>query len=126
MLSEKSLQRLNTCHPDIIECVLELNEETPLTVIEGTRSNEKQLALFLAGKTKNRVGGKHCHTPSLAVDIAPLPLDWNDVQGFHKLAENFLAIAKRKGIKIRWGGDWDGDGDFKDQTFNDLVHFELA
>ena len=28
------------------------------------------------------------------------------------------------GIEIRWGGDWDGDFVFKDQTFNDLPHFE--
>ena len=34
-------------------------------------------------------------------------------------------VAEQLGIKIRWGGDWDSDFDFKDQTFNDLVHFEL-
>jgi peptidoglycan LD-endopeptidase CwlK len=29
------------------------------------------------------------------------------------------------GIEIRWGGDWDGDGDLSDHKFNDLPHFEL-
>ena len=28
-------------------------------------------------------------------------------------------------IKIRWGGDWDSDNIMKDQTFNDLPHFEI-
>jgi hypothetical protein len=28
-------------------------------------------------------------------------------------------------IKIRWGGDWDSDNIMKDQTFNDLPHFQL-
>lgn len=28
--------------------------------------------------------------------------------------------------RIRWGGDWDRDHDVKDQTFNDLVHFEVV
>ena len=27
-------------------------------------------------------------------------------------------------IKIRWGGNWDG-GDLEQQSFDDLVHFEL-
>jgi peptidoglycan L-alanyl-D-glutamate endopeptidase CwlK len=27
--------------------------------------------------------------------------------------------------RIRWGGDWDMDNDLSDNTFNDLVHFEL-
>lgn len=27
--------------------------------------------------------------------------------------------------KLRWGGDWDGDHDFKDSKFIDLPHFEL-
>jgi len=27
--------------------------------------------------------------------------------------------------RIRWGGDWDSDTDLKDNTFNDLPHFEI-
>jgi peptidoglycan L-alanyl-D-glutamate endopeptidase CwlK len=37
-------------------------------------------------------------------------------------------ILYKKGMiehHIRWGGDWDGDQDFRDQTFDDLAHFEL-
>src|SRR5687767_13298513 len=125
-LSQKSLERLNTCHPHLIECILALADEIDITVIEGYRSDEKQLELFLAGKSKIRSGGKHCQKPSLAVDIAPLPLDWNDSESFYNMASRLLAIAKSKNINLRWGGDWDGDGDFKDQSFNDLVHFELS
>jgi peptidoglycan L-alanyl-D-glutamate endopeptidase CwlK len=29
------------------------------------------------------------------------------------------------GIKIRWGGDWDSDGDINDNRFDDLVHVEI-
>ena len=35
-------------------------------------------------------------------------------------------LAKQKGIPLRWGGDWDGDNNFKDNRFDDLVHFELS
>ena len=27
--------------------------------------------------------------------------------------------------KIRWGGDWDSDGEIKDNNFDDLVHIEI-
>jgi peptidoglycan L-alanyl-D-glutamate endopeptidase CwlK len=27
---------------------------------------------------------------------------------------------------MRWGGDWDGDGDTKDERFFDGPHFELV
>lgn len=41
------------------------------------------------------------------------------------MAQTILIKAKDLDIKIRWGGDWDSDGDRLDQTFNDLSHFEI-
>lgn len=35
------------------------------------------------------------------------------------------ACASRYDFKLRWGGDWDGDGNLLDQDFNDLPHIEL-
>lgn len=32
--------------------------------------------------------------------------------------------AHKLGVRITWGGDWDGDKSFKDNKFNDLPHFE--
>jgi len=29
------------------------------------------------------------------------------------------------GIRLRWGGDWDGDTELDDNKFDDLPHFEL-
>ena len=37
-----------------------------------------------------------------------------------------VATALGMGIKLRWGGDWDGDWQTRDNTFDDLPHFELA
>ena len=34
-------------------------------------------------------------------------------------------IALMLGIPIRWGGDWNGNNDLKDNNFDDLPHFEL-
>ena len=29
------------------------------------------------------------------------------------------------GVDIRWGGDWNGDFNLKNQNFYDLPHFEV-
>ena len=36
-----------------------------------------------------------------------------------------MSTANGMGIKIRYGGDWNGNFDLKDQNFYDGVHFEL-
>jgi len=97
------------------------------SIICGYRTEEEQLALFLNKKTKVRTGEHNCK-PSRAVDAIPYPInpDWDkDRDRIILFAGIVLGIAHRCGIKIRWGGDWDGDKDLKDQTFNDLVHFEM-
>jgi len=96
-----------------------------ISVIEGHRTPRRQQQLFMAGKSKVR-HGKHNETPSLAVDIAPHPIDWDDTERFRRLAEHVLGIANVLGITLRWGGEWDGDTDLTGQTFNDLVHFEIT
>ena len=74
---------------------------------------------------------KHNAEPSLAVDLTPYPVDWNDREAFTYLAGWFMAVARMKGYKVRWGGDWNGtDGNrggrsLKDNSFDDLGHFEL-
>jgi len=73
--------------------------------------------------------GQHNRKPSLAVDAVPYPInpDWNkDLEKICVFAGIVLAIAHRRGIKIRWGRDWDGDFDLNDQTFNDYCHFEIV
>ena len=52
------------------------------------------------------------------------PIDWEDANRFYYFAGRVMAVASSKGYRLRFGGDWDGDMDLKDQNFNDLVHFE--
>lgn len=42
------------------------------------------------------------------------------------MAGVILTVAQKLKIKLRWGGDWDGDGDRLNNSFDDLAHFELA
>ena len=63
---------------------------------------------------------------SSAVDAAPYPIDWSDIGRFKFFAGIVIATAHWKGVDIVWGGDWDSDRDFSDQTFMDYAHFELV
>ncbi len=86
------------------------------------------MALYLENKTKVRMG-QHQRKPSLAVDAVPYPInsDWNkDIEKICVFAGIVLAIAHKRGIKLRWGRDWDGDMDLNDQKFNDYCHFEIV
>jgi peptidoglycan L-alanyl-D-glutamate endopeptidase CwlK len=129
--SKKSLHELHTCDVHLQELLFTALKLTPMdfTILQGYRSTEEQKRLFAEGKTKldgvNRIS-KHNNTPSHAVDVAPYPIDWTDMERFRFLGGLILGVAGCRGLRIRWGGDWDGDGSFKDQTFDDLPHFELT
>lgn len=126
---EQSLKRLDTCDERIQKVLNEVIKHYDFMILEGTRTVEQQQQYYKEGKSKldgiNKKS-KHQSYPSLAVDIAPYPIDWNDSKRFYYLAGLVIATANSMGIKLRWGGDWDSDGDFKDNTFNDLPHFELV
>lgn len=125
-LSKSSIEKLQTCHKDIQKVILAVATDTEIQVIEGHRTLERQEMLYKQKKTKT-MRSKHLSVPSMAVDVAPIhngKIDWNDSTKFYGLAKKILNKAKELNITLRFGGDWDMDGDFKDQTFNDLVHFE--
>lgn len=128
--SEASLRQLHTCHEDIQAALFVAIKICPMdfTILEGHRSLKRQRHLFRANKTQidgvNKIG-KHNKCPSEAVDLAPYPIDWEDLDRFRYLAGYILGCAQSRGIRMRWGGDWDNDGSFKDQRFHDLGHFEL-
>jgi peptidoglycan L-alanyl-D-glutamate endopeptidase CwlK len=78
------------------------------------------------GKSKTRwPTSKHNAVPSLAVDLVPCPVDWKDRERFILLAGIVIGIAWKLGIPVRWGGDWDGDSNIAEHSFQDLPHFEL-
>lgn len=130
-----SLQKLETVDPDLEDLMYAVmgKQLMDFTIIEGYRSRARQQALFDNGDSKVAVS-KHNHNPALAIDIAPYPIRWGDkgsstrvkdIGNFYRLAGIVLATAKELEIHIRWGGDWNMNGDIYDQDFDDLVHFEL-
>ncbi len=131
-----SKANLATCHRDIRIIMQEVIKHYDCKVLEGHRGEQKQNQLFKHGKSKLKFPyGKHNTTPSEAIDTAPYPVSWanttKNLARFYHLAGRIMAIAdmlKKQGVithSIRFGGDWDSDDEYDDQTFDDLVHFEL-
>ncbi len=122
----RSRANLSEAHPELQRVFNEVIKHFDCSVIEGHRGQAEQDAAFHAGKSKLKFPqSKHNKTPSLAVDVCPYPIDWQDYRRFYLFAGFVLATATAMGVKLRWGGDWDGDTTWKDQTFHDLPHFEL-
>ena len=124
--SATSQENLNSCHVDLQRIFTEALQVMDHSIICGHRTEKEQLALYLEGKTQLRSGGEHNCVPSKAVDAIPYPVDWTDTERMCMFAGIVLAKADSLGVAIRWGGDWDGDTELKDNVFDDLVHFELV
>ena len=123
---KKSQERLNTCDPRLVELFEIVIEDFDCSVLEGYREKEAQNRAFDEGKSKLRFPeGNHNKYPSLAVDVAPYPIDWEDRDRFHYFAGFVKGVASQLGLDIRWGGDWDSDTQTKDNNFDDLPHFEV-
>lgn len=125
---KRSRSRLDGVDSRLVRVLEEVVKYFDITVIEGLRSQERQNELVKQGKSKTKFGK---HVMGRAVDIAPYPIDWNARDDFHYLGGFVLGVAMKMGVNIRWGGDWNasslykGKRTTKDNSFDDLVHFEL-
>lgn len=140
--SRTSLSKLRTCHPELQKLFTKVLQRFDHTVLRGVRSvseqaDYKQMGWSKTMNSRHLPGGGSTkengvwvplnpHGFSFAVDVAPYPIDYNDTNRLYYFAGFVHATAVDLGISIRWGGDWDRDLDFDDQTFFDLVHFELT
>ncbi len=137
----RSQHQLRTCIPELQAVFERVVLTYDCSILTGHRGETAQNGAFDDGLSKVRwPDGEHNEYPSKAVDAAPYPIAWGGpliVQGelskanlnailrFHHFAGFVQAIAESMGTPLRWGGDWDSDRDLADQTFNDLIHFEV-
>jgi peptidoglycan LD-endopeptidase CwlK len=105
----------------------------PFMVTEGRRTQQRQDDLYAQGRTKP---GKIVtwtkdskHIKGEAVDVAPLADDgsipWGDIPRFDEIAQHMFAAAKLYGVNLRWGADWDRDGQVRERGESDSPHFEI-
>lgn len=125
-----SLRVRATLHPKLKKVVDEMLQYMDLTLISGYRTKEQQELLFREGKSKLQYPqSKHNRYPSIAVDVQPHPYPTDEKELWAALG--YMAGLARKigetyGLEIRWGGDWDRDGDLTDNDFDDLFHLEIV
>lgn len=117
-----SKKRLKGVDDRLVKVLNELIKIMDVTIIEGLRTGERQKELLKKGATKVKYSK---HMEGKAVDLSPYPIDWENRDGFHYMGGMIRGIAKQLNVKVRWGGDWDSDGDVKDNGFDDLVHVEI-
>lgn len=146
-----SLGRLATVHPLLRRVCVRALELSPIDwmVLEGARTPARQHELYGQGRTAGelRAAGVNPilakpHMPKVtwtlksnhfagpdgfgrAVDLVPYPVDWKDLTKFDAIAKVMFAAAAELGVRIRWGADWDQDGNPRERGEPDSPHFEL-
>lgn len=123
-LGNQSFVKLATCQPELrrfVEAIskgIDAGDLAPLvtdvSVLCGFRDKKEQDEAFKNKASKLQwPKSKHNVLPSMAVDLAPYPIDWGDMKRFEALRYYAQGVAAGLGIRIRiisW--DW--------------PHFELA
>lgn len=129
-LGKRSLERLEGVHPDIMAVVqyaIRVSRiDFGITRTGGVRDIETQRKLMGAGASKTL---RSRHLTGHAVDIAPLDPKTGK---YSKKSEHALAIHSAfvrasvfLDVPLRYGGDWDMDGQLREEGESDLVHHEL-
>jgi len=122
--TKQSAKKLATCHPDLQKIFNDIIITHDCTIICGARTLEDQQKAYEGGfskfdgivkKSKHQISKEQ--PLSLAVDVLPSPLKWDDVAGHNNFAMAVKAAAAHHKIKIIWGGDW---------KMRDNPHWELA
>ena len=131
---KSSVRRLDTCAQPLQALMRRVVIQRDCSITCGERGQEDQDAAFNARPQLSKVkypGSKHNSSPSMAVDVVPWPEKWGSTPAFKELAKivqeewAYMSDEEKDGYTLRWGGDWDGDGDTDDQTFVDMPHWEL-
>lgn len=134
-----SMKQRATLHPELV-VILDHALAAGIidfAIIEGHRGRAAQNAAADRGLSQVRwPKGKHNQLPSMAADLAPYPIDWSSAS---KATERFVLLAGvvlatavrlyrdgRVRHLVRWGGDWNRDGDTRDESFRDYGHVELV
>lgn len=155
ILGKTSKERLAGVHPKLARVVnraIQISKQD-FSVLEGVRTKTRQFELYGQGRTKAELMAKgidpRLARPAMtkvtwtllsnhiakadgyghAVDLIPYPLDWEGPTRFPKfdaISRAMFAASKELAVSIRWGADWDQDGNPRERGETDSPHFELA
>ncbi len=131
--SQASFSKLSTCHIDLQVLFFEVIKHFDCTILEGYRNQADQEKAFKLGNTQLHYPyGRHNKIPSMAVDVTPYPIEWDNDKRSYWFAGFVMGIAQKLKDEgkmthsVRYGGDWNSDYNIDLENFKDLVHFELV
>ncbi len=141
LLTDVELMRHDSLHDDLKLLfdqtrVYLKNNPNPIIkdifLVCGHRSQREQSLAFKNGFSKVQwPHGAHNFYPSNALDTAPLTTDkvainWNNIKAFREMNKIMMLVARNLDLKIRFGADFDMDGDLTNDRFVDMPHCERA
>lgn len=116
IFSQKSINNLRTCHYNLVDIAMRVILESPIdfTVICGFRDEKSQLIAYQENRSKLKwPDSKHNKWPSEAFDLAPYPIEWENINRFYMLAGAILTVSNSLNINLKWGGGWGDYGHFE-------------
>lgn len=138
VLGSKSLKALEGVDPRLVKVVKRAIaiSTVDFRVIEGVRTPARQKELYAQGRTKPgnivtwTMKSNHFVNPKTgfgqAVDLLPAPYDWKELGPFDAVSKAMFQAANDCKVHIRWGANWDQDGNPREKGETDSPHFELA
>lgn len=129
---KRSLENLASVHPLLVKIATTAlqTSDSDFTVICGHRDKAGQDAALRAKTTKVAFpGSAHNQMPACAIDVIPYPFtSWDDpamLVAWRAIANAMFDAARAHGARVRWGGDFNRDGDKTTKDAWDKPHFEL-
>jgi peptidoglycan L-alanyl-D-glutamate endopeptidase CwlK len=120
------MRNILTLDEDLQAVLIEDIKTAPIDycVYCGHRGEKAQNAAYDAKKSQLRYpASNHNQLPSRAFDFAPYHrknphIRWDDTAEFKKVAKHIMKTAKKMGIELEYGGDW--------ENFKDYPHIQKA
>ena len=131
-LSNRSLDRMKGVNPKLINLALLAIKRTPIDFgiawMGGLRTPEEQNQLFKDGYSQmdgyEKIS-KHQFGEAIDLNVFVGSKIVDNKEMLCVVAGVMFSCAAELNLKIRWGLDWNMNGDIRDNNFNDQYHFEL-
>jgi peptidoglycan L-alanyl-D-glutamate endopeptidase CwlK len=143
-------EKLDGVEASLVSVIHEAVASLPFdcVVAEGLRSKRQAILNYCKGRTAEQLWAVGITDPPLpgpqvtwtlhskhvegkAVDIYPMREGKLDDAShgyvlFDQLYHAIMLAAAKRGVRVRYGGDWDMDGKLREKGERDSPHFELA
>jgi peptidoglycan L-alanyl-D-glutamate endopeptidase CwlK len=132
-LSQRSLDRAKDVNIKLINLIMLAIRRTPIdfgvAYMGGKRTAEEQNQLFKEGFSQRdgyELISKHQSGDAIDLNVFVGAKIIDNKEMLCVIAGVMFSCAEELNMEIRWGLDWNSNGDIRDNKFNDQYHFELV